>query len=243
MRTVLAGVTEDAVQQALSAAGAAVVRDRVVTYGAAAFGGIATSLFGLAIDLTRGQPLPTPSFLLGLAILAFLGAMVAVFLGETNCKKAFFLGLGLPSLIQVGAARATQDPPAGPEKDAMFSLLPVAHAAGKEVSVPGRTLKVRADGEAMAYEVVFSSGDGRREEKVAVPAAPGEKSLSVPDYASRFVVQVGSARSVNQPLPPRAGTVTVMKLNVRPKPWSGLKQSLGVQQAAGYDVVIEPVAR
>jgi len=208
---------------------------------AAGFGGTATSLFALAISLTKGEALPNPSFLLGIALLAFLGAMVAVLLDETNCKKAFFLGLGLPSLVQVGAANATR-PAAEGAHSAWLALLPVAHASDDEASILGRTLVLRTDGRT-AYDVIFTSGDGKREEKVAVPAAATEKNLAVPHYARRYVVQVGRARSASQPLSLNGGGETIVKVTLRDKTWSGLQRAVGIQPSADYDVMVEPQSR
>jgi len=206
--------------------------------GAAAFGGVVSSLFALALDLTQGKRLPNGSYLLGLTILGALGAAVAFFFEETNRRKAFFLGISLPSLIQVGGANMTRAD-AGSAKQALL-LFPVVRAAELAGPAPNRLLKMEADEKVTGYEVIFSSADGRREEKVLVERAPG-KAVAVPGYAARFAIQVGSARSVSQPLPAEPEATFGFRLSVRPNTWSGLQRSLGKRDASEYEVVVETV--
>jgi len=203
----------------------------------AAFGGVATTLFALGAELTRGQRLPNASYALGLAIFATLGACVAFFFGETNCRKAFFLGLGLPSLIQVGAASATHS--AGASAASLFDLMPAARADGPAGGVTGRTLKIRLDArEVPGYDVIFVAADCKREERLSVEGAPAEKTVAVPAFSTRFAVQVGTARSASLPLSSDPGSTTIVKADIHSDGWSGLKRSLGVQQAA-YTVALQ----
>jgi len=210
--------------------------------GAAAFGGVATSLFPLAVELTHGKGLPNASFLVGLAILAAMGGLVALLFGETNYRKAFFLGLSLPSLIQVGADSVSNTADVAPGQTQVgFRLLPVAYAQAPEQPAAGRTLKIVAAPGMPAYEVVFVSADGKQQEKVSLDAGTAEKVIRVPDYGSRFEVRVGGSRSESQPLG-SAGT-TVANVSTQENTWSGLQRSLGVKHADRYEVSVKVQSR
>jgi len=70
-----------------------------------ALGGITPNLVTLAGQLTaKNAELPNATYLIGLLIFAGLGAAVAYIWQERNLKKAFYIGIGLPSLIQLNIA-------------------------------------------------------------------------------------------------------------------------------------------
>lgn len=76
----------------------------------AALGGIAPNLAVLSMrllgDVIPEYPSPTraAAYGLGLLIMAGLGAGVATLWGETSFRKAFYLGFGLPAMLQLNVA-------------------------------------------------------------------------------------------------------------------------------------------
>lgn len=90
----------------------AVANAKVASALTAGFGGISPNLLQIAIDLTGKKEVGyvNTGYLIGLLLLAVLGAGVALIWGEKDLKRAYYLGLGLPSLIQVAIASATQKP-------------------------------------------------------------------------------------------------------------------------------------
>jgi hypothetical protein len=76
----------------------------------AGFGGISPNLLRIAIDLTEKKEVAYIGigYVIGLLLFAIMGAGVAVIWGETDFKRAYYLGVGLPSLMQVAIATATQ---------------------------------------------------------------------------------------------------------------------------------------
>lgn len=103
----------------------------------AGFGGISPNLLRIAIDLTGKKDIAylDLGYVIGLLLFALMGAGVALIWGETDFKRAYYLGIGLPSLMQMALATATQGPmppaafpvqavtvPAPPERSTSFSL-------------------------------------------------------------------------------------------------------------------------
>jgi hypothetical protein len=74
---------------------------------AAAVGGVAPSIIALAVQLVTNEKAKIPSrfeYWLGLALFAMIGYFVARAFRERVPKTAFFLGVGLPAMFQVGTA-------------------------------------------------------------------------------------------------------------------------------------------
>lgn len=77
---------------------------KLVVAAAAGFGGVAPSLLKLAVTLTASNtrtPTVNGGYLVGLLLFAVLGGGVALIWGETKARKAFYLGIGLPSMLQI----------------------------------------------------------------------------------------------------------------------------------------------
>ncbi len=69
---------------------------------AAAFGGMSQNLLMIAVDLTKEKAeMPEITFVIGLAIFGLMSAGLALVWDENDLKKAFYLGLSLPSIIQL----------------------------------------------------------------------------------------------------------------------------------------------
>lgn len=204
---------------------------------AAAFGGIFPNLFRLATSMTQGQALPEVSYLLGVALFGFIGAGTAIALGEVEGRKAFFLGLGLPAMMQ----SATQDLTAAPMSAGVF--FPSAYAAELEED-PGRPLELYfatlpPDGLEAAYRV---KGSKLVALEPVGPLEDGRYTLAVPASADAFRLQVGGSSSDWLELEP-GGELAPLEVTITRKRWSGVKEAIGVRGAALYTIKLEEVKR
>lgn len=110
---------------------------------AAALGGISPNLMNLAILLTNNGELPEYTYILGSLIFFLMGGAVGFVWQETNLKRAFCLGIGLPALIQVGIGDIShQQPQELPPADVMA---PVSDGVSRSFSL---TSPAMAQGEA-----------------------------------------------------------------------------------------------
>ena len=78
---------------------------------AAAFGGISPNLLSLSLGLIGdnaevGKPV---TYAFGLLLFAAMGGATALVWGENVPRRAYFLGLGLPGLVQAGVTGATSE--------------------------------------------------------------------------------------------------------------------------------------
>lgn len=121
----------------------------------AGFGGVSPNLLRIAIDLTgrKEDVYVDTGYLIGLVLFAIMGGGVALVWGETDLKRAYYLGLGLPSLMQMAFATATQrqvaptaipaqavQVGAPPENFSSFSLLaaPAFAESSQTTEIPAR---------------------------------------------------------------------------------------------------------
>jgi hypothetical protein len=146
------------------------------------------------------------------------------------------LGGGIPVVLFVFAV-------AGGAFNETNAVTRAASAAERDGSILGRTLILRTDGRTPACDVVFRSGDDKREDTVTVPAGVAEKALAVPHYARRFVVRIGGATSGSRPLSTHGGGETIVKVSLREKAWSGWRRAVGFDPSSDYEVVLEAQAR
>jgi len=125
---------------------------------AASFGGIAPNLLQLALGLVRQErtvPVLNSGYVFGLLLLAALGAGVAIIWGEKVPKRAFYLGVGLPAMLQValngGAASQAAGKGDKPDKKSEFYLfaapayaepLPQPPAADEPEKQAGKTMQI-----------------------------------------------------------------------------------------------------
>ena len=163
---------------------------------------------------------------------AVLGALVVWVFQETNLKQALFLGIGLPSLFQIGSlqsAPSSTPPVVAPGTQASISLFPSAYAQAPPPSpppsAPNRTLNLTAD-KNVPYTVAFYGNDNGL---LGSSPATNPGSVAVPPGAVKFALQVGSSTSNSYELPT---SVTVIKAEVKisEKPSSGFIQGLGLSR-------------
>lgn len=189
---------------------------------AGALGGISPTLIRLAIDFVNGNSSINQlnaSILLGIALFAFLGAGVAAVWGETDLKKVFYVGLGLPSLVTVIASHGT-----APTTTTRSLFSPNAVFAADN-AVAGRNLRVQlpADLAGAQPQVVFSTESGDQ----TVPLS-NSAVISVPPSATSVRIQssVGSSNQVT--LPRTTAAQITVKTTAEKSAWYGFKYAVGV---------------
>lgn len=207
------------------------MNDKLFVGFAAAFGGVAPNVFRVATRLTGGADLPGLSYLIGMLMFAAMGACTALFFEETELKKAFFLGLGLPAMFQSGVNDLSV-----PADRAAVLFAPAVLAA--ESSEPGPIPLVILPVDAPPYKVAFRSSTERRREVVEVNRPGNRQKLEAPAWARTFVVSIGESTSKPKKLM-RGRSPPTFRLRVRRLPWSGLKEAVGVRGVAAYEILVE----
>jgi hypothetical protein len=148
-------------------------------------------------------------------------------------KKAFLIGLGLPSLLTMGTVAATQVPPVGQRSDTpaaaerrYITLMPTVHAAqgqpSEEVNVLFKFPKGLKVVELLAIFDVKDGEDVARAFKVGevVKVPPGTKSIEL-DSSIYFSEEIDLRRRVSGQL--------VIELRAEPNRWFGFWSGLGVR--------------
>jgi len=189
---------------------------------AAGFGGIAPNLFRLSTDMMGGTELPGLSYLLGMLMFAIIGGGTALALGETEAKKAFFLGLGLPAMFQATAQDASSHV-------ASFELFPSAYAMEEE---PQRPVLVRwkSEAEPKAFSLIYRGEDVKRRLKDDYDPALESEGVA-PMWATGAQAVLGDVKTG-----PRSDWLDFepgdseldFVVTVTPLPWSGLKKAVGL---------------
>lgn len=204
------------------------------------FGGVAPNLFRLGSSLTRGDGMPEMTYFIGMMVFFSIGASTALAFGETDTRKAMFLGLGLPAMFQ----SAAQDVSAAVIESHLM-MVPVAYAAEDP---PQRHMRVSWQGEVAPqdFSMIYSfEPEGRRLKDDFTEmdiSHDREYRHTFPMEAVRAQALVGNvktgARSEWMDLPP--GTVPLkFVLTVEPSPFSGFKQAVGIRNANDIAVSLE----
>lgn len=212
---------------------------------AGAFGGSFANILGVAIALTKGEPLPQPSYLLAVVLFALLGAGVAAVFEETVLKKAFLLGIGLPSLLQLSIGNATAETGTARRvgaPSAYYWLVSPVYAQGALAEVPGRTLELSGVSERTPTELIFLSGQKEVERRPWVSTMQGSK-IPVPGAATHFRVEVAGDRSATEQLSTLANESSSMAVEVKESDWSGLLKGLGVRDIKDKSVLIQQIRK
>ena len=175
-----------------------------------AVGGVFPHLIVLGTRFLGDQP-KVPEFLyyIALVVFFFLGGVITLIFGETDSKKAFFLGVSLPALIT--SVQLQPDPKVGTSipkdhtKTSFIQLVAPAHAQSKHVS-SGRSddptsqanpndasaqssgkLLIRSSQSCVDCELRFYDKQGRLLKKQPFPNKPEKvHSFSIPERTDRF---------------------------------------------------------
>lgn len=200
------------------------------------FGGVAPNLFRLGSALTRGDGMPELTYFIGMMVFFSIGASTALAFGETDTRKAMFLGLGLPAMFQ----SAAQDVSAA-AMESHLMMVPVAYAAENP---PQRKMDVswRGEVEPQDFSMIYSFEPESRRLKDDFTSGSEEYRHTFPMEAVRAQALVGNvktgARSEWMDLPPGAEPLKFVLTVVR-SPFSGFKQAVGIRNANDIEVSLE----
>jgi hypothetical protein len=228
-----------------------------IIFATGAFGGIAPILLQLAIDLTQGRKRVEAiglSILIGMAIYAVLGGGLSLIWKETDLKKVFYIGLGLPSLLTIASGNLTApQQPSNPIPTPTLSVPQQAPRQGgsgpptAELHAPessgGIIRRVYAQSKVADRQLVvdFVSQSVPTEVTQAplyiifeptgtnAPVQYGQAIVNVPQSAMSFRIEGAMASSDSIDLPNTAGSTTRVRFGAEKRSWYGLFYSLGVK--------------
>ncbi|RMG36193.1 MAG: hypothetical protein D6732_08445, partial [Methanobacteriota archaeon] len=182
-------------------------------------------------------------------IFAVMGAGVAFIWEETNLKKAFYLGLGLPAFIQMGTGEISSV-----EATAFQQLTPpaaissrlyahgetsqdfhIVTASMQQDSV--RTLTITLEKYVPKYVIEFASQDEVLEKVVRNRPNQLSQSFEVPHFANQFRLKVVDSFSLPQPLPAEPGNYRY-RVTLRESFWKGFFQAIGFRKDVGMEIII-----
>lgn len=228
------------------------MKEKLPILFAAAFGGISPNLLRLAVNLMGENPvLPELTYVVGLAIFALMGSIVAWIWEETDFKKAFYLGIGLPAVIQMGAGEISKNSTAyldqmnttyhaslAVEERPFFSI----RAAGYFQEQQPRQLTLSLEKYWPRCQVVFSAGDSTVSQDVVFPPRKMSRSLAIPDFATEFHIEWRRNKSVKMTIPAESEQSDVHYLiNTRKPIWSGLMVAIGLRTSDELEISLKQV--
>ncbi len=199
---------------------------------AAGFGGLAPNLFRVASGLTKGDGLPGGTYIIGMLLFAGMGAATALALGETEAKKAMFLGLGLPAMFQ----SAAQD-----VSTAALQLEPVAYASVVLSEEPERKVSVAWKGDVypQSFSLIYRGEDLKRRLKDDFFDPDELSEETVPMWVNGVQLVVGDVLKG-----PRSdwvefkagGEPLELVVTVNQRPLTGLQKAIGLRGVDEFDV-------
>jgi hypothetical protein len=234
--------------------------NRTAVFLSAGFGGVASNLLKLAVLLTGGPvALPSPAYALtyslGLVFMAGLGGATALVLKETSMKKAIFIGLGLPAFLQVGASNISQAYAPKPERAAETTVgagwgfasnafadtrpARASRTAAPPVNKPVvKTLFIDAPGKKPQSVTFYSKDKKTLQEIPASDFTDDSGKVDIPAEATSFSVNYQGIQSRQMPIEQTTAPAKV-SVEIKDKPWSGLYQAIGVNNAKAWDVDVQ----
>jgi hypothetical protein len=189
-------------------------------------GGVLPNVVQKAEQLVNSSPGDTldaiiyPTFLLGVALVACIGAIIVAAFREEDSRKALFLGIGAPALIMVIASAPGKDAQSSNQRAVTTPvtqgqtwvpwLMNAAHADPVKQArpapvpennlVPGRYVEVIATGESEPFNIDFLSDKGELINSVSLPSV-GFGKLPLPPNAVSLRFSKGDALSSVYTLP------------------------------------------
>ena len=178
--------------------------------------------------------MPEITYLIGVCIFFTMGAGIALAFKEIEPKKAFFLGLSLPAMLQSGASDIA-------EQTSMI-FQPVAYAYEE----PLRKVEVNYDPEGPEFSFIFSADSKQRgREEVLLDnretkhVDDGVDFIYIPPWASSFTVLIlDDTRQQSESYP--VLLLDTWKVKITPRPYRGLKQSVGLS-GAKWDIDVSAI--
>lgn len=216
---------------------------------AAAVGGAAPSLLTLAIDLMKpGGKWPDATFLVGMALMSILGAVVGWVCQEKKLHQAFLLGIGLPAMINSGAGASSsgKNTTATTESHQTWSLMGSAYAAEPPTNRPPEpptptmtatnVISVVPNALCKDANVLFKDAKGRtigtsllssvNKTNLVVPPETATVWFTADDFKAKHLQWSGQNPSA---------PVTVEMKAERSK-WAGFRRSLGFRDVKQYEL-------
>lgn len=193
-------------------------------------GGIAPSLVHLAQSLTKeGSNVPGPLYFVGVAIFFVLGALVAFFFAETDARKAFFLGIGLPALITTAQTQPST-------KNIADAFFPSAYAqASPTTPSAADALRFKPTTDCKACELWFADREGKIISKQVLEPAAGVQAVEVPKGAAAVGVADPKSNFELFQIPKRTGVPPTITFDRRYSPLNDLRRGLGDYNLKSYD--------
>jgi hypothetical protein len=207
-----------------------------------AFGGMAPCLLRIGTKLMSGWA-PDVTYALtytvGLVIFGLIGAGVAAVWGETDLKKVAYLGIGLPSLLQLTAG----DISSKVAVDLASGVVAPAYAQAAPAPAVRRTLTLRPSQMALQNQrvvVAFVDSAGRRSNEIALPQNAKPTTFLVPATATNVVLSSPEcdARATTFDLP--ASGASRLDVELARNPWAGFLAALGFRDVRPVFVVAKP---
>jgi hypothetical protein len=182
----------------------------------------------------------------GVLLLALLGAVITWIYQESSLHKALFLGIGLPSLIQVAGLQSQQNArPSDKAQPPVTSLSFISSAYAQDSApiaeglvIPGRKLTaVVANSGGPSPTIVFFSRNG---EQIGTKPVTSSASavIDVPESATAFAVRVGESSSQPLQLPDTPDATKTAEIKIRTATASGFLQALGFAGLNQYDITV-----
>lgn len=226
---------------------------------AGGFGGMFSGLVIIASTLTY-QPHNVRGgswilfFCLGLIVWGFLGALVALVFKEVDLRKAFFLGIGLPSLLQArnvatdSQSRFEVEPPKSHGSVlSLFVSEAYASLQDDQVGTPacndgqGRSLKLYGTSNVQEDRIVFYSADRKVQQSIALsrfPETGDARVVQVPEFATGFLISSRQLDSNRQLLPKGPCAHVSARVVIENNRWSGFWVALGFTSTPAYDLKV-----
>lgn len=227
-------------------------------------GGILPNLVQKAQQLVNSSPDDTleaiiyPTFLIGVLLVACIGAVIVAAFREEDSRKALFLGIGAPALIMVVASAPTDNaqqaaskkvssPPAVIQEQGYYVpwFINTAYAdewvkgsATESAGVPGRFVEVSAVGKSRAFSVDFLDGN-----KVLVSSAtlPDSRSARLPVPPDAVSIRFSRDKGISEvyALPTSKDKVKKFAVSIRGERVYGFWAALGAKPQTSYQFDVE----
>ena len=201
---------------------------------AAGVGGVAPSLIHLAQGFIRPTPeVPGPFYFVGVGIFFGLGALVAFVFAETNARKAFFLGIGLPALV---ATAQTQ----GATKSVIAAMIPSAYAQVIRPVVPKLrpltpSLTFKSSAECKGCELWFANSRGTIISKQILTSPSTAQKVLFPKDATSFGVADPKSNFKLLEVPRESTNPITVEFDRKYSPIKDFRRGLGDYDLKAYD--------
>ena len=227
-----------------------VSRVRILIFLAAGIGGMAPGLFNLAkimLSLSPNPTLPGFIYLVGLLIFFGLGGLVAVIFGETDFRKAFFLGISLPALL--ASAQSGGTIPASTTQTSILQFMSPSLAYAEGIQ---STEDTSSDSDNQLTIISMTSCANCtlwffNDERQVVGSQPfpddngGVHSFAIPEGASRFGIWNSSINPHLWIFEREADLAHNYSFDTRYNRWNDLRRGLGAYDLRSYDSIVTPL--